>query len=106
MWHAKDRIKQIFHSETRRGRSLTALLVAAVVAVAGPLRAETERGGAEPPSPAVDEARARYARATQLWDEGHHEGALVEFRRAYELTHEYRVLYNIAQVCYRLRDYV
>jgi hypothetical protein len=52
------------------------------------------------------EATARFRRGTELYKDESYEAALVEFRRAYELSDEYRVLYNIAQVCYQLHDYV
>jgi hypothetical protein len=58
------------------------------------------------PDPARAEAEARYSRATRLYEEGNYEAALAEFRRAYTITHEHRVLYNIAQLCYRTKDYV
>lgn len=54
----------------------------------------------------VHEASQRYQRGTELVKEENYRAALVEFRRSYELTKEYRVLYNIGQVCSFLQDYV
>lgn len=50
-----------------------------------------------PPSRAViDEARHRFEHAVELADNGNFQGALDEFTRAYELTRNPRVLYNIS----------
>ena len=51
------------------------------------------------------EARARYERGMQLYNEGASEGALVEFERAYQLAPSYRLLYNIALIRLQLNDY-
>lgn len=55
---------------------------------------------------ANEEASTRYARGIELYKEENYKAALVEFKRAYELTNAYKVLYNIGQVCYQLQDYV
>ena len=71
-----------------------------------------DTGDAPPPSMAggdkakTDEAAARYKRGLELYSEDNYKGALLEFRKAYELTNSYKVLYNIGQVCYQLQDYV
>ncbi len=53
----------------------------------------------------VTEAQTRYQRGRELYEEGNFQAALIEFRRAYSLTSNYKLLYNIAQVHYELRDY-
>lgn len=53
----------------------------------------------------AQEARSRYERAMQLYNEGASEGALVEFERAYQLAPSYRLLYNIALIRLQLNDY-
>jgi len=45
-----------------------------------------------------EEARIHYDRALELADDGQPEGAIVEFRRSYDLTHHFAVLYNIGQI--------
>ncbi len=45
-----------------------------------------------------EEARKHFDRALELADDGQPEGAIVEFRRSYDLTHHFAVLYNIGQV--------
>ncbi|HMI83162.1 MAG TPA: hypothetical protein VK550_03660 [Polyangiaceae bacterium] len=51
------------------------------------------------------EARSRYERGMQLYNEGASEGALVEFERAYQLAPSYKLLYNIALIRLQLNDY-
>jgi hypothetical protein len=67
-----------------------------------------ERGGKPAGSVAndiPDEARARYERAVQLYNDGDAEGALVEFERAYKLAPTYRLLYNIGSIRMQFNDY-
>lgn len=47
---------------------------------------------------ARDAARARFERALQLFDEGRHAEALIEFEAAYELFPDHRVLFNVGNV--------
>lgn len=75
--------------------------------------AQVAPGGAGRPStPTTDkksadakEAELRFQRARQLFDEGDYALALVEFKRAYDLSPNYRVLFNIAQIQIQLLDY-
>jgi hypothetical protein len=61
---------------------------------------------ARPPSKTeVAEAHKRFQRATELYEENNLAGALAEFRRAYALAPNYKVLYNIGQLCFLLQDY-
>jgi hypothetical protein len=53
----------------------------------------------------AQEARARYERGLQLYNEGAFDGALVEFERAYQLVPTYKLLYNIALIRLQLNDY-
>jgi hypothetical protein len=71
-----------------------ALVVTAVLAAA-PALAQTK----------VEEARQHFKRGTELYDEGNYRGALVEFQRAYELSPNYKLLYNMGQVYLELQDY-
>lgn len=54
----------------------------------------------------MSEARARYERGLQLYDEGDYDGARVEFEKAYELAPSYRILYNVGLVRRQQADYV
>lgn len=53
----------------------------------------------------VDQARERFRRGAELFKEGSFDAALVEFTRAYQLSPNYRVLYNIGQVQMERHDY-
>jgi tetratricopeptide (TPR) repeat protein len=55
--------------------------------------------------PAAEQGRNHFNAAVTLFREGDYRGALVEFRRSYELSNNYRALYNIAQAEYELQDY-
>ena len=50
------------------------------------------------------EAQQRFQRATELFEENNPTGALAEFRRAYALAPNYKVLYNIGQICVLTHD--
>lgn len=56
----------------------------------------------------TDAARAavRFQQGVDLYREGSYEGALAEFRKAYQISPSFRVLYNIAQTQYALHDFV
>jgi hypothetical protein len=82
-------------------RCVRALVAGAILA--GALTSSSAR--AEESDAARAEASARFKRALELFDENNFAAALVELRRAYELTHNYRVLYNIGQVCFQINDY-
>ncbi len=69
------------------------------------------RVAAEPAAPAVSasstaEARERFQRGVALYREGSFDAALAEFRRAYDIAPNYRVLYNLAQVQVERHDSV
>src|SRR5262249_4365027 len=60
-----------------------------------------------PSSVATDEARQRYRRALQLYEqEGNVEAALVELERAYDLAPSYKILFNIGQAARAANEYV
>jgi len=80
-----------------RGLVAVCLFLFPVVASAQPKQMTPE---------AQEEAGQRYKRGIEMYREENYRGALVEFKRSYELTGEYRVLYNVGQVCYQLQDYV
>jgi hypothetical protein len=51
------------------------------------------------------QARERFQRGLELFDERDLDGAMVEFRRAYELAKSYRILFNLGQVAAEKHDY-
>ena len=54
---------------------------------------------------ALEKAREHYQLAIELYQAGDYEQALVEFERAYKLSPNYRVLFNIGQTAITLRNY-
>ena len=67
---------------------------------------------AEPPVAELDKqaqtakARAHFLRGVELYEETDYEGALIEFRRAYETIPRYQVLFNIGASRLQLQEYV
>lgn len=82
----------------------SALLICLTGLVAAPDPAFAQ-GGAPPSKAAIDEAKRRFQRGRELYEENDFQGALVEMRRAYELAPTYRLLFDIGQVYYQLQDY-
>lgn len=76
-----------------------------VAAQARPARAQTPPAAPEGSPTATDEGKAHFSRGVALFHEGDFRSALVEFRRAYELSHNHRVLYNIGQTELQVQDY-
>jgi hypothetical protein len=72
------------------------------------VHAATPANAAEPPlapsegRAAPSEAVGHYQRGVTLYDSGSYEGALEEFAAAYRLSANYQLLFNIAQLEYRL----
>lgn len=54
----------------------------------------------------VERAREHFNQGLKLYRDGDFGAALVQFERAYASKPNYKVLYNIAQTCFQLRDYV
>jgi len=54
---------------------------------------------------ATELARSHFQKGVQYYGEGDYAAALVEFQRAYAKQPNYRLLYNLGQVSYELRDY-
>ncbi len=61
--------------------------------------------GAASADKASDEAKTRFKRGADFYDEGNYRAALIEFERAHQLLPNYKILYNIAQVRMQLLDY-
>lgn len=59
----------------------------------------------EPSSEAEKEARTRFLRGVQLYDDGDFQLALIEFQRVYATVPNYKILYNIGQVQQQLGHY-
>jgi hypothetical protein len=88
------------------GRVIVACALLALGAAPG--RAAAAPEAAAPDADAdVDmaEARQRFRRATELFEERDYPAALAEFRRAHALAPSFRIRYNVGQVCFLLHDY-
>ena len=53
----------------------------------------------------LNKARAHFEQGVEFYAEGDYRAALIELQRAYELNRTYKLLYNLGQVAYELRDY-
>jgi tetratricopeptide (TPR) repeat protein len=80
-----------------RSLALAALLLSPALAAA--------QAPAPPTDAAVEAGKAHFVRAVSLFHEGDFRSALVEFRRAYDLSHNYKVLFNIGQTEYEVQEY-
>ncbi|HEY5375391.1 MAG TPA: tetratricopeptide repeat protein, partial [Polyangiaceae bacterium] len=88
-----------------RALALTPLLIGSLVTV--PASADVPASTAPPASEDVTlQAREHFGQATKLYKDGDFDAALVQFERAYELKPNYKVLYNIGQTYFQLREYV
>ncbi len=98
-------------SKLKRETALAGALVASLAATpAHGAPPEPPVAPAAPAAPArapaaTGESEAHFQRGIELHQEQDFAGALVEFRRSYELAPTYKMLYNIGQVCYQVNDY-
>jgi hypothetical protein len=97
----------------RAHRAVAAIAVCVASAIAGrPALAAGPTPEAPPTSPPaatpidpVKEAEAHFRRGVELYKESDLGGALVEFKRAYDLAPNFRVLFNLGQTYYQLQRY-
>ena len=78
---------------------------AAAPSAQAPTAAPSAQAPAPPSAEVLKEAGERYARGLSLYGDGEFLLALVEFERAYQLSNNYKVLYNIGQVRIQLGRY-
>ncbi len=74
------------------------------------LLSSVEAATQQPPPPSTSttepkEGLERFQRGVVLFREGDFRAALVEFRRSYQLTSNFKVLYNIGQTEFELQEY-
>jgi hypothetical protein len=79
------------------GLSILAHPLAARAETPAPAAAET---------PDTEDARSHFSDGLKLYKDGDFDAALVQFERAYAIKPNYKVLYNIAQTYFQLREYV
>lgn len=90
---------------SRSARSVAARALSAVLLTASVVVAQPASSQAAPPDTARDEARDRFKRGVQLYSDGDFRAALIEFRRAYEVMPNYRLLYNLGQTSAEVQDH-
>lgn len=88
--------------EVIRRLALRLALVAACWVLVSPSTGFAQ-GAAKPAE--QTEARTRYKKGLELYEEGAFEAALTELQRAYDLAPSYKILYNIALVYLQLNDH-
>ncbi len=82
--------------------------LAATLCAAAALASSTAHAQPAPTPPTaeqVEEGRRHFERGVGLFDQGNHDGALIEFQRAWELSQRASVLFNIAAACQALHRY-
>jgi hypothetical protein len=85
-------------------RWLRILLMAVLLAVSATATSPALAGDAPKPED-VNEARSRYKKGLDLYEDGAFDAALIEFQRAYDTAPSYKILYNIGLVYLQLNDY-
>jgi PEGA domain-containing protein len=70
------------------------------------LASTPSRAGDAPPDVQAHAAATHFDRGVKLYEERDWRAALVEFQRAYAISPQYRVLYNVGQCLYQVEDYV
>ena len=87
------------------GRSLSAGLALLLLVTAGPAIADPMPAPQAGSGEVGARARASFLRGVELYEERDFGGAGVEFRRAYELVPNFRILFNLGRVAVELHDY-
>jgi tetratricopeptide (TPR) repeat protein len=90
------------------GRLLAACACLLALSVAQHSQAQAGRAAqpaASPDAPDVDAARTHFKLGIDSYRDSDLPTALIEFKRAYAASPNYRLLYNLGQVCQELRDY-
>jgi hypothetical protein len=84
---------------------LSLCLLVTTTGAASPAFAQTGNGNKGAPPPKSDEASEHFRSGVGFYKDRDFTAAMVEFKRAYELAPNYRVLYNLGQTARELRDY-
>jgi hypothetical protein len=95
-------MSMILHS-----RRHIALRLSLSLATLGPFTAHAQSADATAASEGeVEQARKHFGQGLKLYKDGDFDAALVQFERAYAVKPNFKVLYNIAQCHFELRQYV
>ena len=79
--------------------------VVAAIAIASISRTTLAQPNTASDTDAPTEAENHFRRGLELYKDGDAGGALVEFKRAYDLAPNYRALYNIGETHFQLQHY-
>jgi hypothetical protein len=89
----------MFRSTSRSiARCLLAVCVVATIGASHAAYAEASPN-------AIEDARTRFQRGVEFFKDGDYRAALIEFKRAYEVAPNYKILYNLGQTSLELQDY-
>ncbi len=83
-------------------RLLVLLSIAIALVVASPAFAQ---GQPRTQKQKIEEATPHFQKGVELYDENDFSGALIEFKRAYEIAQDYHVLFNVSQTYYQMQNY-
>jgi hypothetical protein len=81
------------------------MLALVIAAAAASAPATTWAQQQHPSNQKLDEALTHFKGGVDLYEENDFAGALVEFKRAYDMSQDYHVLFNMAQTYYQLQNY-
>lgn len=84
---------------------LCRVIVCVTLAGTIPWALPAPKAEAQPSTCSRDDAKSRYLKGVELFEEGDYQAALIEFKRSYECVPNFNVLYNIGQVYFQLQDY-
>ncbi len=84
-------------------RFVSAIAIAALLASTHAAHAQT--GPRTSQKQKLEEAMPHFQKGVELYDENDFSGALIEFKRAYDIAQDYHVLFNIAQTAYQVQNY-
>jgi hypothetical protein len=93
----------------RKLSSVALVLSVSLGAVLGPAPAAAQQASTsstvEPTAEQKKEASQRFEKGVSFYRDGEYQAALLEFKRAYELFPNFRVLYNLGQTSRELKDH-
>jgi hypothetical protein len=91
-----------------RLRTFTLVSIVLLTSLFAGLRvsAQATTPGSAPSEEQRKEASGHFRRGVELFQEGAYRAALVEFEKAYAVSPDYRLLYNIGQTKLQLQDYL
>jgi hypothetical protein len=81
------------------------LLLASSPVLAAPPAPEKKDEVAQATKEQLKDAEDHFFKGVELYNEADFAGSILEFRKAYEIVPDFRVLYNLGQGCYQAQNY-